>query len=77
MNSLKLSCRVDRCVVDDSLEMEIKKCTTQLDKKNPNTYNQCPYLIVEKDAEFKKGEVWNKFGAMIEKSKPKNKDKLF
>jgi hypothetical protein len=76
MNSLKLSCRVEKCVVDDTLDMEIKKCTTQLDKKAPNMYNQCPYLIVENFEEFKRGDVWNKFGAMIEKSKPKNKDKL-
>jgi hypothetical protein len=76
MNALKLSCRMDKCAVDFTLEMEIKKCTTQLDKNNPNMYNQCPYLIVEVSDEFKKGDVWNKFGTMIEKSKPKNKDKL-
>jgi hypothetical protein len=76
MNSLKLSCRVEKCVVDETLEMEIKKCTTQLDKKTPNMYNQCPYLIVENFEEFKRGDVWNKFGAMIEKSKPKDRDKL-
>jgi hypothetical protein len=76
MNPLKLSCRLDKCVVDEKLEMEIKKCTTQLDKKNPNVYNQCPYLIVEVFEDFKKGDVWDKFGAMIEKSKPKHKDKL-
>ena len=76
MNSLKLSCRVDKCIIDYSLEMEIKKCTTQLDKSNPNTFNQCPNLIVEDFEEYRKGEGWNKFGAMIEKSKPKDRDKL-
>ena len=76
MNSLKLSCRVEKCAVDYTLEMEIKKCTTQLDKNNPHMYNQCPYLIVEKFDTYQKGDVWSKFGSMIEKSKPKNKDKL-
>jgi hypothetical protein len=76
MNALKLSCRMDKCAVDLTLEMEIKKCTTQLDKNNPNTYNQCPYLIVESADDYQKGDVWQKFGSMVERSKPKNKDKL-
>jgi hypothetical protein len=76
MNALKLSCRMDKCAVDSTLEMEIKKCTTQLDKNNPDLYNQCPYLIVENCDDYKKGDVWQKFGSMVEKSKPKNKDKL-
>ena len=76
MNALKLSCRMDKCAVDLTLEMEIKKCTTQLDKNNPDRYNQCPYLIVENYDEYQKGDVWQKFGSMVEKSKPKNKDKL-
>jgi hypothetical protein len=76
MNSLKLSCRLDKCIVDTTLEMEIKKCTTQLKKETPDRYDQCPYLIVETWDEFQKGDVWRKFGDMIDKSKPKNQDNL-
>jgi hypothetical protein len=76
MNALKLSCRAEKCIVDDTLEMEIKKCTTQLDKEHPDRYNQCPNLIVEIFDEYHKGDVWSKFGQMIEKSKPKGKEKL-
>jgi len=76
MSYLELKCRLDRCCVDHTTTMEIKKCITQNDKEHPDQFNPCPYLTIKSNEEYGKGEVWKKFGDMIDKSKPKGKDKL-
>jgi hypothetical protein len=50
--------------------MEIKKCVTQNSVEHPEAFNPCPYLRVSVLDEYAKGEVWKKFGDMIDKSKP-------
>ncbi len=76
MNFLELRCRLEKCVIDNTKEMEIKKCTTQNDKANPDKFQPCPNLSITSGYGYKRGDVWQKFGDMIEKSKPKGKDKL-
>ena len=77
MNYIDLRCRREKCVIDSTTEMEIRKCITQNDKEHPDTYNLCPYLRVSLMDEYSKGDVWKKFGNMIDKSKPQDKKKLF
>ena len=76
MNWLELRCRIDTCIIDDSHEMDIKKCITQNDKDHPDQYNLCPNLRIKTTDSYHKGDVWDKFGDMIDKSKGKDK-KLF
>jgi hypothetical protein len=73
MNWLELRCRVDKCIFDDTQEMEIKKCITQNDKEQPGKFNPCPNLSIKATDTYEKGDVWNKFGEMIDKSKSKDK----
>jgi hypothetical protein len=76
MNHLNLECRLDRCLIDNTSEMEIKKCITQNDKTHPDRYNPCPYLRITPAEGYRKGDVWQKFGEIIDKSKDKSKGKL-
>ena len=76
MNWLELRCRVDVCIIDDSTEMEIRKCITQNDKEHPDRYNLCPNLRIKATDSYQKGDVWDKFGDMIDKSKGKGKGLL-
>lgn len=73
---LSLTCRLDKCCIDGMMEMEIKKCITQNSKEHPDTFNPCPYLGIHSETQFKKGDVWKKFGEIIDKSKPKGREKL-
>ena len=73
MNWLELRCRAEQCIIDDTTEMEIKKCLTQNDKSNPDRFNPCPNLSIKATDTYQKGDVWNKFGEMIDKSKGKDK----
>ncbi|MGQ9616963.1 MAG: hypothetical protein ACUVWJ_11265 [Spirochaetota bacterium] len=77
MTNLVLSCRVDKCIIDSTMDMEFKKCVTQNDKEHADRLNLCPYLSIQSESYFKKGDVWKKFGEIIDKSKQKGKDKLF
>jgi len=77
MTNIVLSCRVDKCFIDNTTDMDFKKCITQNDKAHPDTINLCPYLSIQQEYHFKKGDVWKKFGEIIDKSKQKGKEKLF
>ena len=76
MIHLELRCRLDKCIIDNLAEMELKKCITQNNKNHPDKFQPCPYLNISKSDEFKKGEVWKKFGDIIDKSKSNGKRKL-
>jgi hypothetical protein len=76
MNHVDLQCRLEKCAVDNSTEMELKKCITQNDKAHPDRYNPCPYLRIVARDEYSKGEVWKKFGDIIDKSRTKGKGKM-
>jgi hypothetical protein len=69
MTNLELRCRLDTCIIDHTTHMELKKCVTQ---NQSDAYQPCPYLHIATQQEHKKGEVWKKFGDMIDKSKKKN-----
>ena len=73
MKWLELQCRVDQCIIDNSQEMEIRKCITQNSKEHPDKFNLCPNLSIKATDTYAKGDVWNKFGAMVDKSKSKDK----
>ncbi len=76
MNSIELRCRMDRCITDDTLQMELKKCITQNDKSHPDMFHPCPHLSFSQVDIYKKGDVWKRFGDMIDKSKSKEKRRL-
>ncbi len=76
MNHLELQCKLEKCAIDYLNEMELKKCTTQNDKEHPNRFQPCPYLIISSADSFQKGEVWKKFGDIIDKAKGNDKKKL-
>lgn len=69
MNSLNLRCGAGKCVIDNTTEMEIKKCITQNLKDQPDKFQPCSYLIIRATDEYAKGEVWKKFGDIIDKTK--------
>lgn len=69
MTNLELLCRLDTCIIDKTSQMELKKCVTQ---NESDKYQPCPYLHITAQKEYKKGEVWKKFGDIIDKSKKKN-----
>jgi hypothetical protein len=73
---LELRCQLQKCWIDHTTTMELRKCTTQNDEKNPDRFNPCQYLSIKGHEEYEKGEVWKKFGEMIDKSKPPHKDTL-
>lgn len=72
MNYLELKCRADRCWIDHTTEMDLKKCATQ-NSEHPDRFDPCRYLTISSSDEYRKGEVWKKFGDLIDKSKPKGK----
>jgi hypothetical protein len=76
MNYLELKCRKDRCWIDQTTEMDLKKCITQNSSEHPDRFDPCAYMTVSSSDEYRKGEVWKKFGDLIDKSKPKGKEKL-
>ena len=55
--------------------MELEKCITQNDKEHPDRFQPCPYLIISSADGFHKGEVWKKFGDIIDKAKGNEKKK--
>jgi len=75
MSCLELKCRIDRCWIDQTTQMDLKKCTTQNNKEHPDLFDPCEYLSVKSSDDYHKGEVWKKFGEMIDKSKPKGRAK--
>jgi len=76
MSSLFISCRLEKCYIDNTSDMDIRKCMTQNDPNNPDRFNPCQHLHVQSAEDYRKGDVWRKFGDMVDKSKTK-KDKLY
>lgn len=75
MAYLELKCRLPKCWIDHTTDMELRKCVTQNDKQESDRYDPCPYLNTKGEDEYGKGEVWKKFGEMIDKSRPKDRKK--
>ena len=73
MNNLELQCKLEKCTIDYLTEMELKKCLTQNDNEHPDRYQPCPYLAISSADRFHKGEVWKKFGNILDKTKGNEK----
>jgi hypothetical protein len=76
MPYLELRCRLPKCWIDQSADMDLRKCVTQDNTGKSEKFEPCAYLSVKGDEDYTKGEVWKKFGEMIDKSKPNDKKKL-
>jgi len=75
MNFLELRCRLEKCIIDNTQEMEFKKCCTQNDNANPDKFQPCTYLAISTTDKYLKGDVWKKFGDIVDKSKKNHKKK--
>jgi hypothetical protein len=76
MKNLELQCKLEKCAIDYLTQMELKKCLTQNDNEHPDRFQPCPYLIISSADSFHKGEVWKKFGDIIDKAKVNEKKRL-